>query len=218
VSPLARLALLGAGVGAAFAAVTVLLGHSAGDVRDLVGSTGVPGALLFVALSAGLTVALFPFPLQAAAAGVLFGTAAGTAVSIAGGTLGAIAAFEIARHGGARAVEQLLGDRLAGVQEFVEREGFVAVLYARILPGVPRDVANYAFGLTRVHLGAFALATLLGIAPRAYAYTALGGSLSDLSSPEAIVAVALLVAMGVLGLLLVRRDVRARRAAGALRR
>jgi len=32
-----------------------------------------------------------------------------------------------------------MGDRLAGVQEAIERRGFVAVLYARIVPGVPRD-------------------------------------------------------------------------------
>ena len=88
------------------------------------------------------------------------------------------------------------------------RRGFVAVLYARIVPGVPRDLANYAFGLTRVTLGAYTAATLLGIAPRAFAYTALGGSLGDFDSPESIIAIALLVAMGVLGLVLVRRDLR----------
>ena len=33
--------------------------------------------------------------------------------------------------------------------------------------------------------GAYAAATLLGIAPRAFAYTALGGSLGDLDSPRA---------------------------------
>ena len=92
--------------------------------------------------------------------------------------------------------------------EAIERRGFVAVLYARIFPGVPRDVANYAFGLTRVSIGAFALATLIGIAPRAFAYSALGGSLGSFDSTESIVAIATLVAMGVLGLVLVRRDLR----------
>ena len=35
----------------------------------------------------------------------------------------------------------------------------------------------------------FAGATALGAAPRAFAYTALGGSLDDLGSPEAIAAI-----------------------------
>jgi uncharacterized membrane protein YdjX (TVP38/TMEM64 family) len=78
-------------------------------------------------------------------------------------------------------------------------------LYARILSGVPRDIANYAFGLTRVAIGAFALATLIGIAPHAFAYSALGGSLGRLDSTESIVAIATLVGMGVLGLVLALR-------------
>ena len=104
-----------------------------------------------------------------------------------------------------------MGDRLARVQEAIERRGFVAVLYARIVPGVPRDLANYAFGLTRVGLGAFAAATVIGIVPRAFAYTALGGSLGSFDSTESVLAIATLVGMGLLGLVLVRRDVLAAR-------
>ncbi|MBA2261487.1 MAG: VTT domain-containing protein, partial [Solirubrobacterales bacterium] len=74
--------------------------------------------------------------------------------------------------------------------------------YARIFPGVPRDLANYVFGITRVGFVAYAVATLLGIAPRAYAYAALGGTLGDLTSTQSIVAVSVLVAMGALGLAL----------------
>ena len=53
---------------------------------------------------------------------------------------------------------------------------------------MPYNLVNYAAGLTPVRLGAFVAATALGVAPRAFAYTALGGSLGDLGSPEAIVA------------------------------
>lgn len=120
----------------------------------------------------------------------------------AGWTLGAALAFLLARHGAAEAVTRLAGERLEPLQAAVERRGFLAVLYARILPGVPRDVANYAFGLTRVRLRDFTLATLIGIAPRAFAYTALGGSFRNLGSPEAIVAVIVLVLMGLGGPLL----------------
>ena len=130
-----------------------------------------------------------------------------TALSVAGGLLGAMAAFLVARYAAAQAVEQIAGDRLGRIQEAVARRGFVAVLYARIFPGVPRDLANYVFGLTRVGFGAFALATLVGLSPRAYAYTALGGSLGSFDSTQSIVAIGLLVAMGLLGLVLVRRDV-----------
>ena len=59
----------------------------------------------------------------------------------------------------------------------------------------------------------FAAATALGAAPRAFAYTALGGSLGNLRSPEAAIAVAVLVVMGSVGLVLLYRE--RRRAVGS---
>ena len=135
----------------------------------------------------------------------------GTLLSVLGGSIGAVLAFLIARYTASSSAQALVGDRLRGVQDLIEHRGFVAVLYARIIPGVPRDLANYAFGLTRVGLGAYAAATVIGIAPRAFAYTALGGSLGRLDSTESIVAIGTLVGTGVLGLVLVRRDVLAAR-------
>jgi len=190
-----------------FVLVLVLVARSPVEVRRTVDGAGAWAPVAFVALSIALTCAFFPFPLLAAASGLLFGVAAGTALSIAGGFIGALCAFLLARHVAGAAVADLAGDRLAAVRDAVGRRGFVAVLYARIVPGVPRDLANYVFGLTPVTAGAFALATLLGLAPRAYAYTALGGSLGDLGSPQSVVAVGLLVALGLLGLVLLRRDV-----------
>lgn len=57
-------------------------------------------------------------------------------------------------------------------------------------------------------LAPYTAATVIGIAPRAYAYTVLGSSLSlgSLNSPQAVIAVALLVGMAVLGLALLRRQ------------
>ena len=92
------------------------------------------------------------------------------------------------------------------MQEWIERRGFWAVLYARIAPGVPYSLVNYAAGLTRVSLPAFAAATAIGFAPRAFAYTALGGSLDDLASPEAIVAYVALVVMALAGVVLLRAE------------
>jgi uncharacterized membrane protein YdjX (TVP38/TMEM64 family) len=52
----------------------------------------------------------------------------------------------------------------------------------------------------------FAAATAIGVAPRAFAYTALGGSLDDLGSPEAIIAIAALVVMALTGAALIQRE------------
>ena len=143
---------------------------------------------------------MFPGPLLAGASGLLFGTALGFPVTLASAVLGASIAFTISRYVAPDAVEQLAGPRLAAIEELVSRRGFVSVLYARIAPGVPYSLVNYAAGLTRIPLAVFAAATAIGTAPRAFAYTALGGSLGNLRSPEAAIAVAVLVVMGSLGL------------------
>ena len=191
---------------AAFAIVAAAGDLSADGVRDWVDGAGVWAPATFVLCSAALTVAFFPGPLLAGASGLLFGTAAGFPLSLSAAVLGASAAFLIARRVGRDAAERLAGRRVAAVRALVARRGFLSVLYARILPGVPYNLVNYAAGLTDVRLAVFAGATALGAAPRAFAYTALGGSLDDLGSPEAIAAVVVLVVMAAGGLLALRRS------------
>jgi uncharacterized membrane protein YdjX (TVP38/TMEM64 family) len=149
---------------------------------------------------------MFPGPLLAGASGLLFGTAVGFPVSLASAVLGACIAFTISRSIAPDAVEQLAGARIQAIEVAISRRGFVSVLYARIAPGVPYTLVNYAAGLTRIPLAVFAAATALGTAPRAFAYTALGGSLGNLRSPEAAIAVAVLVVMGTAGLVLLYRE------------
>ena len=75
------------------------------------------------------------------------------------------------------------------------------------------NAVAYLAGAVGVKSRDLALGTAIGVAPRAFAYTALGGSLGDLGSLEALAAVAVLVAMALIGALLARRDVARSRAA-----
>jgi uncharacterized membrane protein YdjX (TVP38/TMEM64 family) len=203
-----RVAALAAAL-AAFVAVVLLSGGLSADrVRGWVDGYGAVGPLVFIAVSATLTVFLFPGPVLAAASGLLFGTALGTPVSIASATLGATLAFSLSRWWAHDAVVALAGPRVAALRAWVGRRGFLTVLYARIAPGVPYTLVNYAAGLAPIALRSFVAATAIGVAPRAFAYTALGGSLGDLTSPEALAAVVVLVVMAACGLALARRDLR----------
>jgi len=188
---------------------------SAQRVRDWVEGYGAVAPIVFVLVSAALTVVLFPGPVLAAASGLLFGTALGTAVSITSATLGAVLAFTVSRWLAHDAVLALAGPRLLALRAFVGRRGFLTVLYARIIPGLPYTLVNYAAGLAPIALGAFAAATVIGVAPRTFAYVALGGSLGNLGSPEAIAAVIVLVVMAVGGAVLARRETRSRPDAAA---
>jgi uncharacterized membrane protein YdjX (TVP38/TMEM64 family) len=206
-----RLALLAAVLGALFGAVALTFGLSSERVHDALDGLGWLGPPAFVVVSAALTVALFPGPLLAGACGLLFGTAVGTPTAIVSATVGASAAFLVSRRFGARAVDELSGHRVRVVQDWIAQRGFLAVLYSRILPAMPFNLVNYAAGLTRVRLLVFAAATTIGCAPRAFAWVALGGHLSNLDSPEAIAAFAVLVVMGLIGLGAAAQDLRVRR-------
>jgi uncharacterized membrane protein YdjX (TVP38/TMEM64 family) len=176
---------------------------SAHRVRDRMDGFGVAGPLVFIVISSMLTVVLFPGPVLSGASGLLFGTALGTPISIVSATLGASLAFAVSRWWAHDAVAQHA--RMAGLRAWVGARGFESVLLARIAPGVPYNLVNYVAGLTPIGLGVFAGATALGVAPRAFAYTALGGSLGHLGSPVAIVALGLLVVEGAVGIWLMRR-------------
>lgn len=214
-----RLVTLAAALAAVVVALALTGSLSADRVRDWIDhpfgwqeAPGVAGPLVFVAVSSLLTVVLFPGPILAGASGLLFGTALGTPISVLSATLGAVLAFSVSRWWAHDAVVTLAGPRILALRDWIGRRGFLSVLYARIAPGVPYTLVNYAAGLTPVTLGSFAGATAIGVAPRAFAYTALGGSLGNLTSPEAIAAVVVLVVMALAGLALARRDHRLRAA------
>lgn len=192
----------------AFLAFFALSGSlSTHRVRDWMEGYGVAGPLVFIVASSLLTVVLFPGPLLSGASGLLFGAALGTPVSIIAATLGASLAFALGRWWAHDAMVELVGHhrRVIALRAWVGARGFESVLLARIAPGVPYNLVNYVAGLTPIGLGVFAGATALGVAPRAFAYTALGGNIGNLGSPVAIVALCLLVVEGAVGLWLLRR-------------
>ena len=51
------------------------------------------------------------------------------------------------------------------VRKQVSRNGFVSMLIARLIPGPPFAVWNYAAGIARMNFGEYFLATLLGTMP-----------------------------------------------------
>src|SRR5439155_8851793 len=148
----ARVAALALLVAGAFVVVSTSLTLSAEGVRDHVDGYGAAGPLVFIAVSSVLTVALFPGPLLAGASGLLFGTALGTPVSIVSATLGATLAFSLARWIARDAVEEVAPPRVRRLRAWIGRRGFLAVLYARLAPGLPYSLVNYAAGLAPIAL------------------------------------------------------------------
>ena len=179
---------------------------SSGEARDFGNDLGPAAPFLFVPLFVVANF-LIAWPILAGAAGLLFGTAAGTPLALAGVTLAALTQMGIARRLAGEHRGRLLPKRTRAVEKFLTDNGTVAVMESRIVPLLPYGVVNYSGGLTHLAYRAMALGTLIGGAPKVFAYTALGGSLDDLTSPEALIALALLVILGLAGALFVWRQI-----------
>jgi uncharacterized membrane protein YdjX (TVP38/TMEM64 family) len=202
-----RLVAYGLLIGAIFAALA-LTGSlpSPDEARDWGEELGDVAYVAFVPLFVVVNFVI-TWPILAGAAGLLFGTAVGTPLTLAGVTAASVVQMFVARRLAAGQHGSLLPERTRAVEDFLMRHGAVAVMQSRIVPLVPWGIVNYSAGLTRLRYRELALGTVIGAAPKVFAYVALGGSLSDLSSPEAIVAIALLVTLALAGALFVRRQI-----------
>jgi len=208
-----RVALLVLALLGAFLAFAVFDVVSRDQVQGWVEPFGPAAPLAYVAVAAALGAALVPGPILAGVSGALFGTALGTAVTLASAVGSACLAFVVARGAGGDALARHDPGRLGVVRVLLERHGLSAVVAQRLMPAVPDAPCSYAAALLGVRWWQLALGTLIGAAPRAFAYTSLGASLDDPTSPAAIAGVVVLVLTTVLGAEIARRAVVAQRRA-----
>lgn len=192
-----RLALLlfivGVGV---VVAVTVGL-PSVTQLREGFAGLGPWAAVVFVLGYAVATLAPIPKSLFTLAAGAVFGVAVGVLIVMAGATLGALAAFYLARLLGREGVHRLTGVRADRFDARLERHGMLTVLVARLVPVVPFTAVNYLAGLTGLGVRVFVVGTVLGMLPATATYVVLGAYGSQPGSLPFQIALASLIALTV---------------------
>lgn len=198
-SPRVRLAVLVVVVIGVAVGIAVVGGPRRDDIVDLVRGAGPAAPITFVVLYALLTVLLLPGSVMTITGGLLFGPWVGSALAVVGATAGATCSFVLGRRLGREQVEEIAGQRITRIDDWLGRRGFVAVLYLRLIPVLPFNVLNYASGVTALRLRDYVVGTALGIIPGTFAYAALGGSFDDPTSPVFIAAVVLLVVLAVGG-------------------
>lgn len=208
-SHIVRLALFAAFLLGLFYLVAVTRVVDVEDVRSTVAATGPAAPLTYIVVAAVLAAVFVPGPILAAGSGVLFGPVLGVFVTL-GATVGtAIITSLIGRRAGRDSARALLGtDRADRLDQLIERRGLWAVVGQRFIPGISDALACYAFGALGVPLWQMAVGALIGSAPRAFVYTALGASIGDLSSPLAYAAVAIWCVTAVIGAFVAHRGYR----------
>ncbi len=141
---------------------------------SLIKDAGFIGPVLFMSVYALATILFLPGSVLTLAGGALFGPVWGTFYNLTGATLGATLAFLAARYLASDWVSRRAGGRLKQLIDGVEKEGWHFVAFTRLVPLFPFNLLNYAFGLTRIRLGHFIIASYLFMLPGAIAYTYLG--------------------------------------------
>jgi uncharacterized membrane protein YdjX (TVP38/TMEM64 family)/rhodanese-related sulfurtransferase len=139
-------------------------------VRDL----GLLAPVAHVVLFAVGTILFVPGALFGLAGGILFGPAWGTLLNLLGATLGATAAFLLARYVAADTIRQRAGGKLDRLIAGVEAEGWRFVAFVRLVPLFPFNLLNYALGLTRIPFAAYVLASVVCMLPGTFVYAWLG--------------------------------------------
>jgi uncharacterized membrane protein YdjX (TVP38/TMEM64 family) len=165
--------------------------------------------VLIVAYAVGCIFAI-PASIFILAAGAIWGWKLGTVYAMCGAMLGSSAAYFAARFLGEGVLDHF-GRMGETVKEQVSRNGFVSLLIARLIPGPPFAVWNYAAGIVRMNFGQYFLATLLGTLPAhiVFAYCAdalFNGTMTQADAVKRLFIVAgLLISMILITALLKRR-------------
>ncbi|MGC2414831.1 MAG: VTT domain-containing protein [Stellaceae bacterium] len=138
--------------------------------------------LVFLALHVAGSLFFVPRTLLALGAGLVFGMWWGILWAALGSLAGALAGFLTARYIRSGFVDRLIlansdrPARLGALLQRAEHGGWRMVAMARLVPIIPHSLTNYALGLTRLRLGAYAIGSLVGQLPLTIAYADFGAA------------------------------------------
>ncbi|MCW5774406.1 MAG: TVP38/TMEM64 family protein [Rhodospirillaceae bacterium] len=142
------------------------------------------GALALAAYVAGYALmAAFSIPggaLATIVGGYLFGLWAGTAASVIGATIGAIAVFLAARTAIGDILRAKAGPALKRMEQGFRRNAFSYLLVLRLVPIFPFWLVNLVPAFCGVSLRTYAAATLIGIVPGSFVFVSVGNGLGAL--------------------------------------
>ena len=137
------------------------------------------GAPLTFVMIYAIGVCLFiPGTLLTALGAAIFGAYWGFLYVWVGAMIGASAAFWIGRNLGRDFAASVIGDRLRKYDETIERNGFAAVFYLRMIY-FPFTPMNFGMGLTKVKFSDYFWGTALGIIMGTFIFTFFIGTLRE---------------------------------------
>ncbi len=175
---------------AAIVAVLVIGGKYLGlqqhlaDALAWINDLGPAGMGVYAALYVVACVFFIPGSALTLGAGAIYGVVAGSLLVSVSSTLGATAAFLLGRYLARNWIAKKIGGnaRFSAIDDAVADEGWKIVGLTRLSPVFSFNLLNYAYGLTRVSLREYVLASWIGMMPGTIMYVYLGSLAGDLAS------------------------------------
>lgn len=146
-----------------------------------VSEAGMFGPLILFAAYQVVTIIPFPTAALAIIAGSLYGPWWGSAVVVVSMNAASWLSFWFAKFFGRHFVRESHGKWVRRFDEWMQEDGFAAVLVARLLY-IPFEYVGAAAGLSKLSFRRYAIASLLGMLPSTVTFVALGDAFTD---PEA---------------------------------
>ena len=165
--------------------------------RDTLQRWGVLAPVIFMLIQA-LQVVISPVPGEVTGflGGFLFGEALGFVYSTIGLTLGSLAAFGAGHWLGAPYVRRLVPAHLWDHMGFlVKAEGAILCFILYLLPGFPKDIVCYLFGLSPMPFWVFGTLSTLGRMPGTWVLSAQGAKTATGQYVEVIILTAVVAAV-----------------------
>jgi uncharacterized membrane protein YdjX (TVP38/TMEM64 family) len=158
---------------------------------------GVLAPVIFMGLQAfQVIVAPIPGELTGILGGYLFGEWGGLLYSTIGLTVGSVAAFAVGRWLGTHYVQKLVSTDIWRKMGFiVEAEGAILCFIIFLVPGLPKDVTCYLFGLSPMPFWVFAVVSTLGRFPGTWVLSAQGARTASGDYLQVILLTAIVVAV-----------------------
>lgn len=150
---------------------------SAEGIKTWIESLGPWAPVVYIVIYALRPLVFFPASVLTLTGGVLFGAWFGTLYTLIGATLSAVVGYVMAERLSKLWNSSAPIDRLQKAKRQMEENGFIYVVWFRLVPFLNFDVVSYVAGLARVKWLPFILATVIGMFPGTVAYNFLGGSL-----------------------------------------
>ena len=146
--------------------------------QDWVRDAGPLGYVLYAGVYAVCCIFVVPALALTLGAGAIFGFKTGLLINLVGATLGATAAFLLARTVLRHRVERITERhvKFRALDRAITTEGTKIMWLVRLSGFPPFTWVNYAFGLTGIRLVPYVLITFLGIIPGTLAFTWAGAA------------------------------------------